>query len=52
MYQIVICWLVMLQVHLELPVDVGGIFNAIAFWFELHLDDRTTLTTSPYSDKV
>ncbi|KAK9863045.1 hypothetical protein WJX84_000363 [Apatococcus fuscideae] len=40
-----------LQVPMELPVDVAGICNAIAFWFELHLDNETTLTTSPYSDK-
>ena len=42
----------MLQVHMELPVDMGGVFNAIAFWFELNLDDQTILTTSPYADKV
>ena len=43
---------VLLQVPLELPIDVAGICNAIAFWFELDLDAETTLSTSPYSDKV
>lgn len=44
--------MILLQVPMELSVDVAGICNAIAFWFELHLDDETTLSTSPYTDKV
>ncbi|KAK9863942.1 hypothetical protein WJX84_003683 [Apatococcus fuscideae] len=40
-----------LQVPVELPVDAVGICNAIAFWFELHLDEETNLSTSPYSEK-
>ena len=26
--------------------------NAMAFWFDLHLDEATTLSCSPYADKV
>ena len=43
------CWV---QVQLEIPVTAAGICNAIAFWFELHLDEETHLSTSPYSHKV
>lgn len=30
------------------PVPI--VCNAIAFWFELHLDESTTLSTSPYAN--
>ena len=42
----------LVQVPVELPVDAVGICNAIAFWFELHLDEETNLSTSPCSEKV
>ncbi len=29
----------------------AGVFNAVAMWFELHLDEETQLSTSPYLDK-
>eukprot|EP00894_Picocystis_sp_ML_P005289 jgi/Pico_ML_1/55806/g1442.t1 len=28
-----------------------GTFNAIAFWFKLHLDEETALDTSPFGSK-
>ena len=44
--------LMLAQVPLELDIDTPGMFNAIAFWFELQLDEATSLSTSPYTDKV
>ena len=41
-----------LQTPLALPIQTTGVLNAIAFWFELHLDEETSLSTSPYADKV
>ena len=38
--------------QLDLAVTAGGICNAVAFWFELHLDEETHISTSPYSEKV
>ena len=30
-----------------------GVWNAVAFWFDLQLDEETQLSSSPYSsDKV
>ena len=42
----------LVQVNLQLPVTKTGICNAIAFWFELDLDEETQLSTSPYCQKV
>lgn len=42
----------MAQVQLDLAVTAGGICNAVAFWFELHLHEETHISTSPYSEKV
>jgi len=36
------------NVTLDFEIDTDGIFNAVAFWFKLQLDDETELTTSPY----
>lgn len=41
-----------LQACLQLPIDKTGKCNAIAFWFELELDEETQLSTSPYCHKV
>ncbi|KAK3268304.1 hypothetical protein CYMTET_23176 [Cymbomonas tetramitiformis] len=35
----------------EFDITQDGIFNAIAFWFELQIDEETTLSTSPYGKK-
>lgn len=32
---------------LKLEVVAGGLLNAVAFWFDLHLDDCETLTSAP-----
>ena len=40
------------QVCMQLPIQHSGICNAIAFWFELDLDEQTQLSTSPYCEKV
>jgi len=37
--------------ELALPVDAGGTCNAVAFWFDLHLDSETTLRTSPLAGR-
>jgi predicted RNA methylase len=36
---------------LPFAVDTDGVFNAMAMWFELHLDEATMLSTSPYEEK-
>lgn len=41
-----------LQADLQLPITQTGKCNAIAFWFELELDEETQLSTSPYCQKV
>ena len=41
-----------LQASLQLPISQTGKCNAIAFWFELELDEETQLSTSPYCQKV
>ena len=33
---------------LEFDIDQDGVFNAIAFWFTLQLDEETELSTSPH----
>ncbi|MBP2297812.1 tetratricopeptide repeat protein [Azospirillum picis] len=33
-----------------LPISADGALHAIAFWFELHIDDRTVLSTAPGAD--
>ncbi len=40
------------EMRLRLPISHGGIWNAVAFWFELELDEETSLSTSPYADKA
>lgn len=37
--------------HLSFEVQQSGVCNAIAMWFRLHLDEETSLSTSPYQDK-
>lgn len=34
------------QLHFE--INTPGVMNAVAFWFELRLDEHTTLSSSPY----
>lgn len=48
----VLMWHCVFQVQLQLPVTAAGICNAVAFWFELHLDEETHLSTSPYCQQV
>ncbi|OUS43892.1 molecular co-chaperone STI1 [Ostreococcus tauri] len=36
------------QRALEFDIDDEGVFNAVAFWFKLQLDEETELTTSPH----
>lgn len=33
---------------LDVAVTAAGVFNAVVFWFELHLDDTTSVSTSPH----
>ncbi len=40
------------QVCMQLPIQQSGMCNAIAFWFELDLDEQTQLSTRPYCKKV
>lgn len=40
------------ETALSLPIHTSGLCNALAFWFELHLDEATSLSTSPYAAKV
>ncbi|GAB4824134.1 hypothetical protein N2152v2_011180 [Parachlorella kessleri] len=37
--------------QLLLKFNKAGVFNAVAMWFELHLDEETQLSTSPYLEK-
>ncbi|KAK9803026.1 hypothetical protein WJX72_005333 [[Myrmecia] bisecta] len=39
------------EVTLALPITADGVANAVAFWFDLQLDEETELSTSPYADK-
>lgn len=36
------------SMQLTFPVSTAGVCNAVAFWFELHLDEHTCLSSSPY----
>ena len=38
--------------ELALPISERGVCNAMAFWFELHLDEQVSLSTGPYADKA
>jgi hypothetical protein len=40
------------QVALPLIAHSRGTCNAVVFWFSLHLDEETELSTSPYEPKV
>ena len=40
------------EVALPVTAHSPGVCNAIVFWFSLHLDAETELSTSPYEDKV
>ena len=40
------------EMPLRLPIDHNGVWNAVAFWFELELDEESSLSTSPYADKA
>ena len=46
-----LAWL-LLQAELLLSITSRGICNAMAFWFELQLDEETILSTGPYDSKV
>lgn len=35
--------------RLQFEVTSPGVWNAVAFWFELRLDEHTTLSSSPYA---
>lgn len=37
------------EVALRLRVTQAGVWNAVAFWFDLQLDEENQLSTSPYS---
>ncbi|KAL4447971.1 hypothetical protein ABPG75_005190 [Micractinium tetrahymenae] len=39
------------EVALDLAFEAEGVFNAVAMWFELQLDEEASLSTSPYADK-
>eukprot|EP00958_Prasinococcus_capsulatus_P011345 scaffold1124_cov361-Prasinococcus_capsulatus_cf.AAC.26 len=39
-----------LEKQLQLPVTQDGFLNAIAFWFELQLDEQTMITNSPFAE--
>lgn len=38
--------------QLNARISQPGVWNAVAFWFELQLDEEIRLDTSPYCDKV
>ena len=40
------------QADLELDIACDGVFNAIAFWFNLHLDEETILSSGPDQSRV
>ena len=43
---------VLWQTEILLPITTCGICNAMAFWFELQLDEETILSTGPSASKV
>ena len=40
------------ETHLTVPVTQDGELHAIAFWFQLHLDDEITLSSGPQGEMV
>jgi len=36
---------------LNFEISENGVVNAIAMWFDLHLDEESSLSTSPYAEK-
>ena len=38
------------EVPISFEITEEGTFNAIAFWFDLELDEETTLTTNPFAE--
>lgn len=40
------------EAALSVVATADGVCNAVAFWFELQLDERATLSTSPYAAKA
>ena len=40
-----------LERQIEFPLTKSGVFNAVAFWFELQLDEDTSYSTSPYVEQ-
>lgn len=36
---------------LSFQITSNGVFNGVAMWFDLHLDEETSLSTSPYAEK-
>ena len=40
------------EAALRLQVTRAGVWNAVAFWFDLQLDEETQLSTSPHGPKV
>ena len=40
------------DLHFEVPVTQTGHLDAIAMWFELRLDDMTSISTGPESDSL
>lgn len=40
------------QAELGATATAAGVCNAVAFWFDLQLDETTTLSTSPYAAKA
>ena len=36
---------------LDFKISKDGVVNAVAMWFDLHLDEENTLSTSPYAEK-
>jgi predicted RNA methylase len=39
------------QADLNFEISENGVVNAIAMWFDLHLDEENSLSTSPYAEK-
>lgn len=39
------------ETALDFEVCADGVVNAVVMWFELHLDENTSLSTSPYCGK-
>jgi predicted RNA methylase len=39
------------EIKLNFEISENGVVNAIAMWFDLHLDEENSLSTSPYAEK-